>query len=278
MTLKTVIIIASASLLALVSCRGYRPGTPRVDQDGKTAIVAHRGFWNCEEGGYATNSIASLKAAQDRGFWGSEFDVRITADGVVIVFHDDHINGERIDTCTASHFAAYRLPNGEAVPTLDDYLRQGARSSATRLVMEFKAGPARELEDALVDKSIAALKAHGLLDPDRVAFISFSRYICERVAVELPEFTNQYLNGDISPEDLASSGINGLSYNQSVLLADSTVVSRARKLGLSSNVWTVNGEDRMRRFVALGLDAITTDEPMLLRGLLEGRELLNVDQ
>ena len=34
-------------------------------------IVAHRGYWNCEAGGFARNSIAALKAAQDAGFWGS---------------------------------------------------------------------------------------------------------------------------------------------------------------------------------------------------------------
>ena len=27
-------------------------------------IVAHRGYWNCEEGGFARNSVAALKAAQ----------------------------------------------------------------------------------------------------------------------------------------------------------------------------------------------------------------------
>ena len=32
-----------------------------------TGIVAHRGFWNCEEAGYAKNSIASLRCAQEAG-------------------------------------------------------------------------------------------------------------------------------------------------------------------------------------------------------------------
>ena len=32
-------------------------------------IVAHRGFWNCEEAGYAKNSIAALRCAQEAGFW-----------------------------------------------------------------------------------------------------------------------------------------------------------------------------------------------------------------
>ena len=60
-------------------------------------IVAHRGYWNCEAGGFARNSVASLKAAQDAGFWGSEFDVNMTADSVLLVFHDSSLGGKRID-------------------------------------------------------------------------------------------------------------------------------------------------------------------------------------
>lgn len=49
----------------------------------QVAIVAHRGYWNCEAAGFARNSLASLKAAQDAGFWGSEFDVNMTNDSVL---------------------------------------------------------------------------------------------------------------------------------------------------------------------------------------------------
>ncbi len=33
----------------------------------KTGIAAHRGFWNCEEAGYAKDSIAELRCAQEAG-------------------------------------------------------------------------------------------------------------------------------------------------------------------------------------------------------------------
>ena len=41
----------------------------RRKENRKTDIVAHRGFWNCEEAGYAKNSIAALRCAQEAGFW-----------------------------------------------------------------------------------------------------------------------------------------------------------------------------------------------------------------
>ena len=37
------------------------------------AIVAHRGYWNCEAAGYAKNSLAALKCAQEAGFWKARF-------------------------------------------------------------------------------------------------------------------------------------------------------------------------------------------------------------
>ena len=68
---------------------------PVLNQEGKVAIVAHRGFWKSEAGGMSENSIASLKAAQDNGFWGSECDIHITADDVVIVNHNNDIGGKK---------------------------------------------------------------------------------------------------------------------------------------------------------------------------------------
>ena len=272
MTLKNISVIAAAALLALTSCAGGKTGFPKIDQKGKTAIVAHRGYWNCEAAGFAENSIASLKAAQDNGFWGSEFDVHITTDDVILVFHNNDVEGVRIDTSEYAAFAEHRLANGEPIPTLDDYLTQGEKSDKTILVLELKEEITLEREDALLDLSVEALKAHNLFDPKRVVFISFSKYMCDRIAAEYPEFINQYLEGDFSPEELAECGINGFDYNSKAVLKDSTIVERAHALGMSTNVWTVNKPEKMQKFIDLGIDAITTNEPLVLRELLGQKE------
>lgn len=274
MTLKNITVIAAAVLLAVASCRG-KNDFPKIDQQGKIAIVAHRGFWNCEAAGFAQNSIASLKEAQDAGLWGSEFDVHITTDDVVLVFHDDRIDGARIDTCESACFAEYRLPNGEKIPTLDEYLSQGEKCSSTVLVLELKKEITPEREDVLVDKCLESLKAHGLLDPSRVVFISFSKYMCDRIAREYPAFVNQYLDKDYTPEQLAADGINGFDYNQKVILQDSTLVARAHELGMSTNVWTVNSRKKIARMIEFGIDAITTNEPLLVREMLGEKEYKN---
>ena len=78
--------ILAASLL-LAACGTSRPAAtapanefPNVAHEGKTAIVAHRGYWNCAAAGFAQNSLASLREAQTAGFWGSECDVHLTSD------------------------------------------------------------------------------------------------------------------------------------------------------------------------------------------------------
>lgn len=262
----------------LCSCAGRvsaPAGFPPVAQDGKTAVVAHRGFWDCEEGGFSQNSLASLRAAQQAGFWGSEFDVHLSADDVVVVHHDADHDGIEIQKNPYSALADCRLPNGEAIPTLEDYLVQGEQCATTVLVLEFKKQANKEREDRLVEQCVAQLRAHGLMDPARVVFISFSRHICEKIAAEYPQFVNQYLNGELSPEALARLGINGFDYQNTILRLKKGWIARAHALGMSTNSWTVNKEKDQRMLIGLGIDALTTNDPLLARRLLGEREFRN---
>ena len=117
-------------------------------------IVAHRGFWNCEEAGYAKNSVAALRCAQEQGFWGSEFDVNMTSDGVLIVYHDSDVNGKKIEKHPYSEFAEFRIANGEVIPTIDMYLEQGKKYPETMLVYELKPHSCDEVEDRFVELTI----------------------------------------------------------------------------------------------------------------------------
>ncbi len=61
------------------------------------------------------------------------------------------------------------------------------------LVFELKKQIDKAHEDYMVDQSVKALKEHGLYNPKRVIFISFSLNMCERLAALCPGFTVQYL-------------------------------------------------------------------------------------
>lgn len=263
---------AAAALLLAASCGHHKTSSgseyPSVEQNGQIAVVAHRGFWKCDAAGQSENSIAALREAQKNGFWGSEFDVHITADDVLIVNHDDSIDSVLIWDHPFSAFAEHRLPNGETVPTLDEYLTQGEQSKNTMLILEFKEQMNEERENIMVDKAFELLKAHKLYDPERVAFISFSLNICKKLAAEAPEFINQYLNGELTPDELNGLKINGMDYAKKVLSEHPEYVERCKSLGMSSNVWTVNSEKEIASFIGMGVGAITTNEPLRVREML----------
>ena len=263
--MKRSILILLAAVISAVSASG----------EGRIAIGAHRGFWKCDASGHAENSLASLREAQVHNFWGSEFDVHISADDVLVVNHNKDIDGKVIWDHNYDDYSADRLKNGEKVPTLDEYLSQAEGCPGTVLVFELKKQKNTEREDALLEKSIEALKAHGLYSPDRVIFISFSLHLCKEIARIAPEFTNQYLNGELSPAELQELGINGLDYHYNIIRKHPEWVRDAHDRGMSVNVWTVNKREDIEEMIGLGVDCITTNEPLLVREILGKRELRN---
>lgn len=259
-------LLSIIAVFPLVSC---------APSDEGVAITAHRGFWDCEAAGHSENSLASLQAAQEAGLWGSEFDVHLTGDGVVVVNHDATFHGKQIHSTPLDSLLTDRLPNGETMPTLEAYLAQGKAAKQTVLVFELKQHETQEQEDLLVERSLEALRRHQLLHPDRVIFISFSRHICQELAARLPKFMVQYLNGDATPAELHAEGILGVDYHYSVFDAHPDWVREAHDLGMAVNAWTVNAPEDIRRMLDLGVDCITTNDPLLVRSLLEADPLLH---
>jgi len=235
----------------------------------KIAIVAHRGYWKCEQGGMSHNSIASLKAAQDFNAWGSEFDVAMTADSVLIVFHDYSVDGKVICESSYADIAAHRLPNGEAIPTLDEYLTQFEKSN-TAMVFELKAHSTPEQERDAARISLEMIKRHGLYKPSRVTFISFSINACEAFAEMAPGFNVQYLGDDIPPAECWEKGINGIdTYCIALLTNCKDYVRQAHDLGMTVNCWTVNDTADMKKLIELGVDQITTNRPDVARAVIQ---------
>ena len=74
---------------------------------------------------------------------------------------------------------------------------------------------------------------------------------------------------------LAKAGINGIDYHYNVLYEHPEWVEEAHDLGMSVNVWTVNKAKDMRNFIDMGVDVITTNEPLLLREILGDKEFKN---
>lgn len=233
-----------------------------------TQIVAHRGYWE----GNAQNSVASLTKAQDFGCWGSEFDLHLTADDQVVVNHDATIGGTQIQASSLEEVRKHTLKNGETVPTLEEYLKQGGKNKDCVLVLELKPHANAQREDVFIGKVLESLKANKLLDSKRIAFISFSYHICRELAKKCPGFTVQYLKGDKDPAQVHADGINGIDYHFSRFQKHPEWVKEAHELGMSVNAWTVDKADDIRLMRDLGVDQITTNDPALTREILFGRQ------
>lgn len=263
MTEMKILTIALIALAA--SCSSVHQAGGSEEQ---VKICAHRGFWKCEDAGHAQNSIASLREAQEHGFWGSEFDVHLTADSVVVVNHDASIDGMPIHKTAYQELLKATLKNGEHIPTLDEYLTQGEKSQCM-LVLELKPQDNRRAATYMSEAAVACLKKHNLFDPSRVMFISFDYEACKWVAANCPGFTNQYLEGNVEPEKVHEDGINGIDYHFIAFHKHPDWVERAHKLGMSVNVWTVDLKAEMKYLIGLGVDCITTNEPLVLRDLMK---------
>lgn len=266
-TFKTIMGLLLCSAFALFAVNSAQ--AKNTLRKGQMGIVAHRGFWNCDEAGYAKNSVAALRCAQENGFWGSEFDVNMTADSVLIVYHDGAINGKSIEKYPYSEFKDITIANGEKIPTIDQYLEQGLKYPKTMLVYELKPHSCAEVEDIFVNLTIEKLKEYKLLNPNRVMFISFSWHMCKRVAELLPGFTVQYLEGNKSPQTVLADGVNGIDYHFSTFNKNATWSEEARLLGMSTNVWTVNQEENMREAIGQNIMFITTDYPLDARRIIK---------
>lgn len=239
----------------------------------KVAIAAHRGYWNCEEAGYARNSVAALRCAQEAGFAWSEFDVNMTADGVLLVVHEGELEGKRIDASPYSEFQEITLENGEKIPLLGDYLMQAKECPSTGLILELKEHSTPEIEDKAVKATVAELREHGMADPKKVMFISFSINICRQFARLMPGFTVQYLGDGYSPARLKSMGITGIDADFTSLADTPGTIDEARRLGMSVNCWTVNKTEDIRKMAGMKINCITTDFPMEARKILGSREI-----
>ena len=236
-------------------------------------IIAHRGFHKSE--GAARNSLNALKAAQEAKFWGSECDLQLTKDGEVLVVHGPYHPGDNkakprvnVQRSTKEQVQAILLESGEVVPTFEEYCQQAAKSNDTKLIIEIKDQPTPQLETEIVQKAVDMVAKYNL--QENVEYIAFRPFVCWEIARIAPQGTKiAYLNGDYSPQYCKGMGCQGIDYRYTVLKKKKNWIKQAHKLGMYVNVWTVNKEEDIRWCIQNGVDYITTDEPMLVKQIIE---------
>ncbi len=108
-----------------------------------------------------------------------------------------------------------------------------------------------------------------------VVIQSFSPIVCLMALLEAPEIRTEYLGGynDEKPEqwdNFIKWGmlIDVAGFNVSHGSINAERLAQFHDAGKTVAVWTVDGEDDMKRYIDLGVDAIITNRPDLLRTVL----------
>lgn len=231
------------------------------DKFKKNKVVAHRGAW--KNTGATENSIAALKHAAEMGCEGSELDLHMSADSVLFVHHDHAINGIHIEKTTSEVLSKLKLSNGEYLPTLESYIKEGIKQYNTLLILEIKPSSISKERGIKLTERVMKM-VQDLHAQAWVNYISFDYEICKKLIALDPYSKVAYLNGDKTPAELAAEHFYGLDYHLNVLQKNEHWIDEAHQEKLTVNVWTVNDEALMDWFLSRKADFITTNEPELL--------------
>ena len=200
-------------------------------------VVAHRGFYATE--GSWENTVSSLRNAQQLGVYGVEFDVNMTADDSLIVFHGPKILDTKLHA-QKNKFAeirAVKLPNGLQIPTLREFFAQGKQDPSTKLILEIKKHATPERETQVVEAIIALAREMRLVP--QIEFISFSRHVCNEVRRLQSDAVVVYVSSDMNamrPAELKELGYQGLSYQLNVLMNHPEILDDANRLADTETV------------------------------------------
>ncbi|HYI61274.1 MAG TPA: glycerophosphodiester phosphodiesterase [Acidimicrobiales bacterium] len=246
---------------------------PFLDHPGPLAF-AHRGAHRPD--GPGENTMAAFAAAVDLGYRYLETDVHLTADGVVVAFHDDRLDRVTDRTGVLSDLPWSEVrearvgPGGDPVPRLDELL-------ATWPEVKVNIDPKHDRVVEPLARVVAEAEATA-----RVCCGSFSDARLARLRQLLgPELCTSL--GPKGTAKLAGATLGSPLRGMAAPCAQvPTHVSRARlvtprfvrtahTLDLQVHVWTVDDPVVMAELLDMGVDGIMTDRADLLKDVLVAR-------
>lgn len=251
------IVIVLLVMAVLVSCESASFVVVEQEElpQRLTKIIAHRGFWNTE--GSYENTLTSLEKAFSIGADGVEFDVWSTKDEILVVHHDPNHHGLKINETTYSKLSRYKMPNGEILPTLRDYLHKLKEFPNLVAFLEIEDMKAAELAPKIVEQE-------GI--ENEIFYISFMKYACNQMLSEDNSLHVELLFGNGHPYStfqLLNEGFKGIDYSFDCFKSNPNIIKEAKKSGLTISTWTVNTVEGYEWASQEGIDFITTDRPDL---------------
>ena len=288
-------VLAGAVGGALVGLRlGMRGGSSsRPDITDWPVNVAHRGGADIAP----ENTLDGFREDLKVGAGVLEFDVHQTADGHLVVIHDETVDRttdgsgpvrEKTLAEVKRLDAGYKFSRdngktfpcrgrGATVPTLQEVYRE---FGDVPINVEIKDKDRPGIEGALwrgireagaEDRTLVVSGDWGAIRRFREACggrVATASSTPELVAFDL--LRRLRLSGLSRPAYQALQGPEYYLETLPIRAVTPGFVRAARKAGLRVDVWTINTEERMRRVLALGVDGIMTDRPDILARILGG--------
>ncbi|WP_236825931.1 MULTISPECIES: glycerophosphodiester phosphodiesterase [unclassified Blastococcus] len=224
------------------------------------------------------NSMPAFEACVELGYRFIETDVQVTADGVLVAFHDptlERVTGQsgRLDSLTWAQVSEARIGGREPIVRLEDLF--GAWPDV-RFNLDIKAA-------GVLAPLVRLVRRMQVLD--RICLGSFSD---ARIAAARRLFGPAVCTS-LGPRGVAALRLSSYSPRAAGLvrisagcaqvplqlggraLVDERFLAAAHARGLQVHVWTVDDPAEAEAMLDLGVDGIMTDRPAMLRGVLEKR-------
>jgi glycerophosphoryl diester phosphodiesterase len=240
------------------------------------SIIAHRG----SSAHAPENTIAAFELALEQGADAIELDAKLTADGEVVVIHDQTVNRTtggvgkvremRLDQLRTLDAGEYYDSTfiGEKIPTLGEVFEAVGHS----LYINVELTNYATLTDSLPEKVAELVKQHGM--SEQVLFSSFNPLALSKIRSLVPEAPLGLLAMPGIAGAWAFSPLSNLIHHHALHPEKSSVTpSRVASLhnkGKKIFVYTVNDSQTMRDLYSWKVDGIITDDPVLARDVLTG--------
>jgi glycerophosphoryl diester phosphodiesterase len=241
---------------------------PFLAGDGPIAFAHRGGASDVPE-----NTMPAFEHAVNLGYRYVETDVHVTADGVLVAFHDVDLarttgRPGSIGTMRWRELRTLLVDGVAPIPTLDELL---ATWPELRVNIDCKTDAA---EDALVET------LHRTSALDRVCVGAFSERRIRRLRARLGPGLCSAL-GPVGVSALRFARPRSLAGHTAqvpvrwgrIEVVDERFVANAHRLGIDVHVWTIDDPAEIDRLLDLGVDGIMTDRPAVLREVFERRGL-----
>lgn len=232
--------------------------------------IAHRGF----SGKYPENTMLAFEKAIEAGADGIELDVHLTKDGEIVVIHDERVDrtsdgeGYIVDftyeelskfDASASFAGVYGF---NKIPTLREYfeLVKPVEGFITNIELKTSINEYPGIEKAVLE----------LIDEfnleDRIIISSFNHYSIMRTKELNPRIKCGFLESSWIYNFGEYTKTRGLEcVHPHFISLNKESVAEIKSNGININTWTVNKEADVERLYSLGVDAVISNYPDMVK-------------